>query len=73
VRKDPVIPQVAASIERARTDAGLSQVELARRSGLDLRTITRIESVQREPSISTVVRLARGLGLTVSVLLDGIE
>lgn len=41
----------------------MSQVELARRSGVDLRTVTRIEAVEREPGVSTLARIARGLGV----------
>jgi transcriptional regulator with XRE-family HTH domain len=73
VRPDPIIAQVAAKIRAARLDAGLSQVEIARRTGLDLRTVTRVEGEEREPGITTVVRIARGIGVSVSDLLDGIE
>ena len=73
MRPDPVIVQVAARIRQARLDAGMSQTALAAKTGLDLRTVTRIEGVDREPSISTVIRLARGLDQSVSELLAGIE
>jgi DNA-binding XRE family transcriptional regulator len=63
VRDDPAIELVARNIRRLREDRNLSQVELARRAGVDLRTITRIESVQREPGVSTLARIARGLGV----------
>lgn len=73
MRPDPSIALVAAAIRDARVAAGLSQSELARRTGLDLRTITRVESIEREPSISTLVRIARGIGISVSELLRDIE
>jgi transcriptional regulator with XRE-family HTH domain len=63
VRDDPAISQVAANIRRLREERGMSQVELARRSGVDLRTVTRIEAVEREPGVSTLARIARGLGV----------
>lgn len=51
----------------------MSQVELARRSGVDLRTVTRIESVDREPGVSTLARIARGLGVPPADLWRGVE
>jgi hypothetical protein len=30
---------------------------------VDLRTITRVESVMREPGVATLARIARGLGV----------
>jgi transcriptional regulator with XRE-family HTH domain len=63
VRDDPAISQVAANVRRLREERDLTQVELARRSGVDLRTLTRIESVDREPGVSTLARIARGLGV----------
>jgi transcriptional regulator with XRE-family HTH domain len=42
----------------------MSQVELAARAQLDLRTVTRIEAVQRDPGVTTLVKLARGLGVS---------
>jgi len=51
----------------------MTQAEVAQRAGLDLRTVTRIERVEREPSISTLVRIARGLNLPVAELLREIR
>jgi hypothetical protein len=41
------------------------QVELARRAGVDLRTVTRVEAVAREPGVITLARIARGLGASL--------
>lgn len=73
MRSDPVIAQVAASIRKARTEAGLTQTDLALRSGLDLRTITRVENLEREPSVSTLVKIARGIGINPSQLLRDLD
>lgn len=73
VRPDPIIAQVAARIRGARLEAGLTQVQVAQRGGIDLRTVTRVEGQEREPGIVTVVKIARGIGVPASALLDGIE
>lgn len=64
MREDPSIGQVAANVRLLREAAGLSQVDLARRAGVDLRTITRVEAVHREPGVATLARIARGLGVS---------
>ncbi len=53
-----------------RAERGLSQQELAERSGLTVEAVSRIERMTREPRISTVARLADGLGLSVADLLN---
>lgn len=68
MRKDPAIAHVAANIRGLRESRRISQVELARRAGVDLRTVQRVESVEREPGVATVARIARGLGVPPSEL-----
>jgi transcriptional regulator with XRE-family HTH domain len=60
-------------IAARRLDLGWSQNELARRAGVNHPTLFKIEAEQRlNPSIGTVVRIARALGTTAEALL-GIE
>ena len=68
MRDDPAISQVAANIRRLRQECGMSQVELARRAGVDLRTVTRVEAGEREPGVITLARIARGLALAPAEL-----
>jgi len=57
-------------LQKFRRIAGISQEELARRSGVDLAVISRLErGLKREPSYQTVVRLARALNLEPEELL----
>ena len=56
-----------------RDESGLTQEELAERSGLDPSYISGIERGVRNPSISSLLKLARGLGVTVAKLCTGIE
>jgi transcriptional regulator with XRE-family HTH domain len=57
-------------LREVRQDHGVSQEDLARRTGMYANTIGRLERGAREPRISTVLRLARGLGVPPGVLLD---
>jgi transcriptional regulator with XRE-family HTH domain len=73
VRDDPAISQVAANVTRLREERKMSQVELSRRSGVDLRTVTRLEAKRREPGVSTLARIARGLDVAPAELWRNVE
>jgi len=54
----------AMELKKYRRIAGWTQEELARRSGVDIAIISRLErGLRRQPSYETVVRLARALNL----------
>lgn len=55
-------------IRRARSAAGLSQVELARRAGVSRQALGAIESGEYQPSVGVALRLARELGESVESL-----
>jgi transcriptional regulator with XRE-family HTH domain len=57
-------------IARLRTQAGLSQEELASISKLSTRFVVRLEKGQISPSLTEVGQLARTFGLTINALLD---
>ena len=61
----------AAAIRAAREAAGISQVELARRMGMDQSAINRIESGRRAVSEPTMWRVATALGLSMAELVQG--
>ena len=54
-------------IEDARKKAKITQAELARRIGSDRSYISRVESGQTEPKVSTFYRIASTLGLNVEL------
>ena len=55
-------------------ELGMTQRELAAESGLTESAISRIISAERKnPGGETLLRLARGLGVTVDALLNGEE
>lgn len=57
----------------ARRQAGLSQDQLGKRAGIPKNTIYRLEVGDREPRLSTVLRLADALGMEGSDLIRGLK
>ena len=57
---------IQAMIE-ARVSQNITQKELSERTGITQADISRIENGTRNPSLSMVKKLARGLGITIEV------
>ena len=57
-------------LRAVRRAQGLSQDQLADRTRMHATTISRIERGAREPRVTTVLRLARGLGVSAGTLID---
>jgi transcriptional regulator with XRE-family HTH domain len=69
---------MANQVHTRRVKAGLTQAELARRSGTTVETIARIERILRgrasanaNPSLDTLERIAGSLGCHAADLIDG--
>ncbi|WVL02479.1 helix-turn-helix domain-containing protein [Cyanobacterium sp. Dongsha4] len=60
-------------IKSKRNHLGISQEELGFRSGLDRTYISGIERGVRNPSFTALVKIAQGLNVTTSELLNGLE
>lgn len=56
------------AIRKARTAAGLTQEDLADRSGLDRSYIGGVERGERNPTLSVIEKIAAGLGVSVGAL-----
>jgi transcriptional regulator with XRE-family HTH domain len=63
----------AANLRRERIRAGLSQEALGDLCNLHRTEVSLLERAGREPRLSTIVRLAHGLGVAPRDLLDGIS
>ena len=57
----------AGTLHEARTRAGLSQAELARRAGTSQATISAYESGAKQPSVATFSRLLAATGSRLTV------
>lgn len=53
-------------LRRMREETGFTQVGLARTSGVDRGTIIKIERGQRSPTVETLAKLARAMGVEIS-------
>jgi transcriptional regulator with XRE-family HTH domain len=65
--------QLGRNLRRLRIAAGLTQMELANRSEMDMGEISRLERGQRSPRLDTMVRVAEAMDLTVEDLVAGIR
>ncbi|MBD2577926.1 helix-turn-helix transcriptional regulator [Oscillatoria sp. FACHB-1406] len=71
--KAKILKAFGSLIRQHRTAAGISQEELGLRCNLDRTYISGLERGVRNPSLTAIVALARGLNLTVSNLLNNLE
>lgn len=71
--KTQILNALGNLVRQHRVNLGLSQEELGFRANLDRTYISGVERGVRNPSLTALVSLASGLGLTVSNLLDGLE
>jgi transcriptional regulator with XRE-family HTH domain len=65
--------QFAQNLRRLREDAGFTQEALSRATKIHAAEISRLERGVRDPQLRTLVRLARGLSVSVTELLAGVE
>ncbi len=73
MKNDPILLALGKNVSDLRKEKGLTQEQLAERSGLDSTYISGIERGVRNPSIASLVRLAKGFKTTVSELVLHIE
>lgn len=62
---------MAERIKAARINAGVSQAGLAKNAGIQQSMISRYESGETEPTITSLLKLAEALGVKVDDLLGG--
>lgn len=68
-----LLPKLGDSVRSHRKVLGISQEKLAERCGLDRTYISMIERGVRNPSLTSLAKLASGLDVTISNLLNGID
>ena len=67
----PAMGTAAELLREARRRAGLSQVELGRRSGVAQSVVSAYESGARQPSVPMLVRLVNATGSELDIRLAG--
>ena len=65
--------QFGENMRRHRVKAGLTQGQVAKRSGVHKGEISRLENGLRNPRLDTIVRVARGIGVAPSKLLTRVR
>jgi len=63
----------ARAVVRARKEAGLTQAELAARAGTAQAVISRIERGTMSPTLDTLTRIAKGLGMRPVVAFEPLD
>ncbi len=57
-------------VQERRNELGLSQEKMAEKMGLDAKHLQLIEAAETNPTLATLVGVARGLGVELSDLLQ---
>lgn len=73
VEKDKLLTAFGKSLRTHRHALGLSQEELAHRSGITMRYVSLLETGKRVPTIIVFVALARALGLSGEAFMADVE
>lgn len=63
------LQRLAMKVKRMRTRRGLTQKALAKKAGISHGYLARLEIGRHDPSLSTLARLAKALGVPVGKLL----
>jgi transcriptional regulator with XRE-family HTH domain len=68
-----IMEKLASVVEARRTELGYSQQTLAKKAGMSLTYISEVERAERNPSISSLFKLADALDCEASQLLQQAE
>lgn len=69
----PVAAELGDRIRAHRERLGLSQIDLAERSHLHFTYVSSIERGRRNPTLTSILRLARGLDIDAGTLIAGLR
>jgi predicted nucleotidyltransferase/DNA-binding XRE family transcriptional regulator len=64
------VSKAGEALRSARTAAGLTQAELARRAGITQSVVSAYEAGRREPAVSTLTRLVEATGASLELRVD---
>lgn len=72
-KNERLVNAFAAALRAARHDAGMTQEDLADRAEVSVRFISQLETGKRQPSLSALEAVCRGLGMPMSALISAVE
>lgn len=61
---------LGANLRAIRKELGLTQEQVAERSGVQAGEISRIENGKRDPQVSTMLKIAKAVGVSPGRLFD---
>lgn len=67
---DPPVGNLGENLRAARVERELTQEQVSELSGVQTGEISRIETGKRDPQVSTLLKIARGLGVSPGELVD---
>lgn len=70
--REPYLAELGRNIRRIRLAAGMTQREMARRTGYPVWKISRVERGVCTASVEMMARMARAAGCRICELVDGI-
>lgn len=70
---DQLLSRLGARVRDLRARKGLTQQEVADKSGLHITYIARVEAGKRNSSIRSLADLSKGLGVSLSELMEGLS
>jgi transcriptional regulator with XRE-family HTH domain len=66
----PPLKRMAKRIQQFRAQRGLSQEQLAERAGISRPYLARLETGRQDPRVSVLLKIARGLRVGLSELIE---
>lgn len=62
--------KLGKNLKRIRTEKGISQGDIARAIGMDKGFISNIENGKTNPTLSTITKLAKAIGVSIGELME---
>jgi transcriptional regulator with XRE-family HTH domain len=71
--RSPDHAALAGAVERVMSQAGMTQEQLAERSGLNVKQINALVRGQANPTYENILKICRGLGVSSGVLMSLVD
>ena len=62
--------KLGKNLKRIRTEKGISQGDIVKASGIDKAMISNIENGKTNPTLATIAKLAKAIGVSVGELME---
>lgn len=66
---DSMAKRLGENIKRIRTESGMTQADLCRKLDVDRAYMSNIESGKKNPTLSTIERIAKALNVSIEELM----